>query len=179
MSADIEPHLDGLFGYAYALTQHQHDAQDLVQICAMKMLSAKHVPTIEPDLQRWLYRVLKNAFIDQHRAAVRRSSQPFDDETNYNLQDLYQPDRTMINQLTVWQAMRSLSVEHREIVALIDIAGFNYSEASNLLAVPAGTVMSRLSRARKSLLVTITRDEKVASASNVHQFLINESSRVR
>jgi RNA polymerase sigma-70 factor (ECF subfamily) len=54
--------------------------------------------------------------------------------------------------------MQGLRLEHREVIGLVDMAGFTYTEAAGLIGIPAGTVMSRLSRARKSLLRSIQED---------------------
>ena len=60
-----------------------------------------------------------------------------------------------IAKITVEQGLASLEPAQREIIALIDIAGFSYAEAADILAVPIGTIMSRISRARMALLAAI------------------------
>jgi RNA polymerase sigma-70 factor (ECF subfamily) len=73
----------------------------------------------------------------------------------------WRPDDSLINKITVQNGMRRLEPAHREIVALIDISGFSYAEAADHLDIPVGTVMSRLSRARQTLLSSL-------QDSNVH-----------
>ncbi len=64
-------------------------------------------------------------------------------------------DDAWIAKITVEQGLATLSADHREIIALIDIAGFGYGEAAGILQVPVGTVMSRITRARGALLAAI------------------------
>lgn len=64
-------------------------------------------------------------------------------------------DDRLIAEITVRQALDRLDPPHREILELIDLAGFRYAEAADILGVPVGTVMSRVSRARLSLLEAI------------------------
>jgi hypothetical protein len=64
---------------------------------------------------------------------------------------------SVIDVLLVRQAFQRLSGDHREVLALVDIAGFSYDEAAELLDVPKGTVMSRISRARAAMAATAER----------------------
>ena len=69
--------------------------------------------------------------------------------------DLWRYDDAHIAKITVAQGLASLEAPQREIIALIDIAGFGYAEAAEMLQIPVGTVMSRISRARACLLGAI------------------------
>ena len=64
-------------------------------------------------------------------------------------------ETTLINELTVRNALRGLPGMHRDVLALIDVGGFTYAEAADILEIPVGTVMSRVSRARAKLLTII------------------------
>ena len=66
----IEAYLDRLFGYALSLVGERDEARELVQICALKALSAHKVPNDEPAYRAWLFRIQRNVFIDQRRAGV-------------------------------------------------------------------------------------------------------------
>ena len=150
----LEPHLGRLFAYAVALTRDRADAEDLVQDCAVRVLSAKRIPD-------WSFRILRNLFIDRCRAASRQGLAWSDaDETRESA-----PARTeegLVSTLTVRMGMERLSTPHREMLALIDFCGYSYAEAADILEIPSGTVMSRVSRARRALLNQI-------AASNIRE----------
>lgn len=145
----IEPYLGRLFGYAFALAQDREAARDLVQECALKALEARRTPADEAAYRAWLFRILRNAFIDGRRRARLEAEQAQVVETGW---DVWQSASRLISELAVRQAMARLTGPHREIVGLVDVAGFTYAESAALLELPVGTVMSRLARARRSLL---------------------------
>jgi RNA polymerase sigma-70 factor (ECF subfamily) len=148
--------LGGLFGYALSLCGNRQDAHDLVQNCALKAFTARNVPSDTPAYRSWLFRILRNVFIDETRA----KSAFADCLENYaeTQPDAFRYEEALINSLTLKRGMQDLRLEHREVIALVDIAGFTYTEAADLIGIPTGTVMSRLSRARKCLLGAIHED---------------------
>ena len=150
----IEPYLSRLFGYALSLTQDREQARDLVQDCALRAISAARVPEDAPAFRAWLFRILRNAFMDgQKRRAVRATSAAARPDNPSD--EIWRGDDRLISVLTVRLGMAKLSPAHREVIVLVDIGGFSYMEAGDLLGVPRGTVMSRLSRARIALLAVI------------------------
>lgn len=141
-----------LFSYALRLTRNRDEASDLLQSCAVKALAASRGPGSDANLRAWLYAILRNAWVDQ----IRQRMGPGDDGTlgpvgtgPWNFDD------RLIAELTVRRALELVDVQHREVVELVDLAGFRYAEAAQILAIPTGTVMSRLSRARLALLEAI------------------------
>ncbi len=160
----LESYLDRLFGYAFSLTKDRERAQDLVQICALKSLSAERVPVDEPAYRAWLFKILRNAFHDEVRkksaAEIVVDELDGDGEFNRNNSqglDVSSVEQKLINTLAVRKALLKIRLEYREILVLVDLAGFSYKETACLLGIPAGTVMSRLSRARKALLDELSR----------------------
>ncbi len=153
----IEPYLRRLYGYAYGLAGNSHDAKDLVQECALKSLVAKREPSDDAAYRAWLFRILKNAFIDSLR---RRSREPLQlDEEIINSQgEFFGVDERLIDVVTVKLAMAKLSTMHRRIISMVDVAGLSYTEAAIELGIPTGTVMSRVSRARRALAALIEAD---------------------
>ena len=162
----IEPYLQRLYGYAFSLSRNHHQAEDLVQECALRALAAKNTPEDERAYRAWLFRILRNLFFDQVRhektAALASEEANFVSETEY-----WQGHERFITVLTVNLEMAKLPRTQREIIALIDFVGLTYAETSQLLDVPVGTVLSRISRARRKLL------EAIAS-SNVHELSVRE-----
>lgn len=160
----VEPYLQRLYGYAYSLVHSADMAEDLVQNAVVKALSARSAPADEPAYRAWLFRILRNICIDDaRRRAIRdqvMSPEHLEDENAGH----YGSETQEINGLAVRIAFARLPLIHREILGAIDIAGLSYAEAADLLDIPEGTVMSRISRARSVLyrgVASAESDEKL------------------
>ena len=150
--ASLTALLPRLVAFARAMIGDGEAARDLVQEAAARALAARRVPDQPAAYRAWLFRIVRNAALDdlRHRRLVRQTA-----EIASGTPDLWRFDDQRIAKITVEQGLATLPPEHRDIIALIDIAGFSYAETASLLAVPVGTVMSRLSRARLALLAAI------------------------
>lgn len=148
-------HIDALYGYALALTRNVAEAEDLVQDTYLRAASAAHQPDGNSNLKSWLFVIMRNAWLNQVRH--RNSGPKFVElETDGPPVDQIQenPHVVYLRKLEreqVQQAIESLPDAYREIVVLRDIEGFTYQEIATVLDCPAGTVMSRLGRARGKL----------------------------
>ena len=151
----IQNHAAQLYGYAVSLCADPTLAEDLAQETITKAIAAHRIPQDQAAFRAWLFRVLRNTFIDHTRRTGRLVALDSDDMSDgADTVDRDVPDNFedgLVNTLTVRFALEKLKPGQREIIGLIDIAGFSYGEAAALLEVPAGTIMSRLSRARKNL----------------------------
>ncbi len=160
----IETYIPRLYGYAMSLAGDPGDSHDLVQECALKAIRAERVPVDEPAYRAWLFTILRNAWHDQNRRRNRRADVLDHDA---EIEEIGPPawghDVSLISTLTVRLCLSRLPPRHREILGLVDVSGFTYSEAAAMLGVPVGTVMSRVSRARDNLLGHL-------AAGNVHSF---------
>jgi RNA polymerase sigma-70 factor (ECF subfamily) len=141
--------LPRLVAFARTIISDADKARDLVQEAAARALGAGRVPVDAAAYRAWMFRIVRNAALDE----VRRQRRPAEEEPE--APDLWRYDDACIAKITVEQGLASLAPPHRDIIALIDIAGFSYSEAAGILAVPVGTVMSRITRARLALLSAI------------------------
>lgn len=155
----FERQLDRLYAYALSLTGHPEEARDLVQTCALKAWSARRVPVDEPAYRSWLFRILRNAFLDEVRKRAderpRRGEPAGAVGEGWNSPgrvDVFSLEQSRINAFALRQGVDGLRPDYREVVTLVDMAGFSYQETADLLQIPVGTVMSRLSRARRQLL---------------------------
>ena len=167
MRAWIEPYLNRLYGFAFALTGDRDESCDLVQECALRALAAARRPTDEPACRAWLFRILRNAFIDKYRKNGREVRLDSDDETYADDVDAgWRGDRRIVDVVTVRIAVAKLTAPHREIIALVDFVGMSYREAADVLGVAEGTIMSRLARARKALLA-VMENENVTPLARV------------
>jgi len=164
----IQPYLQRLYGYAFSLSRDHHQSEDLVQECSLRALKARRTPADEPAYRAWLFRILRNLFLDQIRreksAMAGAADGDFVPETEY-----WQGEERFITVLTVRLELAKLPSTQREIIALIDLVGFTYAETAELLEVPIGTVMSRISRARRMLLEAI-------GASNIHELPVRKKT---
>lgn len=147
----LEPYLKRLYGYAFSLSHDSEGAEELVHDAVVKALGALNVPDDEPAYRAWLFRILRNAFVDSTRRSANAEDQisPLELEAKPGWQ--YGSETQEVNTLAVRIAFAELSLAHREIIGAIDIAGLTYAEAAALFDVPRGTVMSRISRARSAL----------------------------
>jgi RNA polymerase sigma-70 factor (ECF subfamily) len=141
--------LPRLVAFARTIVGNSDTARDLVQEAAARALGARRVPDEAAAYRAWLFKIVRNAALDELR---RRRQNPIELEPAV---DLWRFDNACIAKITVDQGLATIAPAHREIIALIDIAGFSYSEAAGVLGVPIGTIMSRITRARMALLAAI------------------------
>ncbi|WP_426116924.1 RNA polymerase sigma factor [Pseudomonas sp. DSP3-2-2] len=136
--------------FALSLTRNPSSADDLVQASLEKALSAWGNKRPEGDLRAWLFSILYRQFLDAHRRS-RRYSRMLELFTG-GRDDHYQPsvERTVVAQSTLG-AFERLNTEQRALLLWISVEGLSYKEVAEILDVPVGTVMSRLSRARQAL----------------------------
>ncbi len=155
----FEAYRNRLFGYAFALCKDVELAGELVQDCAIKALSALSVPTDEAAYRAWLFRIARNLYIDRLRR--QKSERTAQEDFEPPLGQPLNLENAVVNAISVRQALLRLSQNQREIIVLVDVGGFSYAEAAEVLGLPTGTVMSRLSRARQALIAQLSDDKVV------------------
>lgn len=158
----FQPYRDRLFGYAVALCRDRDRAADVLHECVVHAMAARQCPESDAAFRSWLFTILRNIWIDQTRASRRRAE--FEDQSPEAHAQPVMLESVVINAFAVRQAFERLSHEHREVLALIDIAGFSYEETSSILTIPKGTVM-RLSRARRALACLLSDSKFLALPS--------------
>ena len=152
-----------LFSYACAICSQTAAAEDIYQEAMVRAMSAKAVPTEPASFRVWMFRLLRNLWIDRLRAEARALEFARCEQLEEG-----QPaavsgsEDAVVNRLAVRQAFMQLSKDHRDVLALVDIGGFSYEETGMLLSIPHGTVMSRVSRARSALLSLLSSERVVA-----------------
>jgi RNA polymerase sigma-70 factor (ECF subfamily) len=155
----IQNHAAQLYGYAVSLCSDPTLAEDLAQETITKAIAARRIPHDQTAFRAWMFRILRNTFIDHTRRTGRLVALDADDTSdggdagNSDVPENFEDG--LVNALTVRFALEKLKPGQREIIGLIDIAGFSYAEAAALLELPTGTIMSRISRARKNLAEVI------------------------
>lgn len=143
-----------LFGYALSLTRNEDEANDLLQQAAVAALATAAGPDQDGATRAWLFRIVRNVWIDRFRSERVRKTEELT-TANEPVDAAWSFDDRLIAELTVRSGLERLDPVQREIITLVDINGFRYVEAAEILQVPVGTVMSRLSRARLALLEAI------------------------
>jgi RNA polymerase sigma-70 factor (ECF subfamily) len=148
------PLFDQLYNFAHWLTQDRAEAEDLVQETYAKALRGFSSFQAGTNFRAWMYRILRNSFLNS-RAGLKNTV-AFD-ETDSEIappSESPNPETLLLdraNREMVQAALVELPVSFREILLLCEVEEMSYQEISDALAIPIGTVMSRLSRARKAL----------------------------
>ena len=154
----IEGSRSKLYRMAYAWSHDAMLADDLVQ--ETLMLALQKIEQLKEDaaFDGWIYTILNNVWL-----GYLRKSRPSEDIDQLFIADGVSPEDAMQTQQTdkiVRSAMASLPNAQRQIVSLVDLDGFSYSEVASILQIPIGTVMSRLNRARRALTVSIKKNRQ-------------------
>lgn len=155
------PHIDAMYNFAYRLTFDEDDAKDLVQETYLKAFRFINSFEEGTNAKAWLFRILKNSFINDYRKKSKEPSKVDYNEVEsyYNSEDAnaeITPDlrvealQDMIGD-EVSNALNALAVDFRTVIILCDLEGFTYEEMAKILDIPIGTVRSRLHRARNLL----------------------------
>ena len=150
------PLFDQLYNFAHWLTQDREEAEDLVQVTYAKALRGFSSFQLGTNFRAWMYRILRNTFLTSRTGLRATATVPLDsDEDGPELAvESATPESILLqrsNSHLVQSAIEELPVHYREILLLCDVEEMSYQEIAEALSIPIGTVMSRLSRARKSL----------------------------
>ncbi|MEM6682373.1 MAG: RNA polymerase sigma factor [Pseudomonadota bacterium] len=138
--------------FAYSLTGNTSDADDLVQACLEKALKNRTKYTDTGDIAPWLFKIMKNTFIDHTRAQARRPAfVELETSASQATADRQPTPEEALAHRDTLNAIDGLPEEQKLIVALVLVDGRSYQEAADILRIPVGTVMSRLARARRRL----------------------------
>ena len=140
--------------FAHALTRSPADADDLLQAAAERALLRRDQWQPGTRLDSWMYRLMRNLWIDTVRAETRRGETFVPPEQGDGVGAAATQEITVELDM-VGRAMGTLPPEQREAVALVVIEGFAYKEAAEILDIPIGTLTSRLVRGREALMTRL------------------------
>jgi RNA polymerase sigma-70 factor (ECF subfamily) len=139
--------------FARGLTHDGADADDLCQQTIERALRSRQQWQEGTRLDAWVYRIMRNQWIDEVRARTRRSQTFAHEEEGMNVGMAGDRDTENLVELgNVGRALARLPDEQREAVVLVLVEGFAYKEAAEIIGVPQGTLTSRLGRGREALL---------------------------
>ena len=150
---ELEKQRSLLYRIAYSWCHDPSLADDLVQEALIKALrNGKQLKNTDA-IKGWLCKILANCWYDylrRKKETVDLDSLPYEEDPHgvdsNERQDIIDRVRAMIAQLPIGQ---------RQVITLVDLAGFSYAEIAGILDIPIGTVMSRISRARKTLKISL------------------------
>jgi len=165
-SAEALEFLDSLYGAALRLTRNADRAQDLVQDTYLKAIRARQQFAAGTNLKAWLYTILHNTWRNRQRDGARarvefdsevmeRSAETASDRFIVETPESLLLRKTLSADLQA--ALDGLAESFREVVWLRDVDDLTYQEIADVLEIPIGTVMSRLSRGRKQLYEALVR----------------------
>jgi RNA polymerase sigma-70 factor, ECF subfamily len=174
-AASTLEHIDALYGYAMTLTRDRSEAEDLVQETYLRAVRAANQPAGDGNLKAWLFVIMRNAWLNviRHKHKGERifefereeppAATAIDTTSNPHVVYLRKLEREQVR-----AAIEKLPDAYREIVVLRDIEGFSYQEIAAVLNCPAGTVMSRLGRAREKLREVLSGRKGVGKVHRLH-----------
>jgi RNA polymerase sigma-70 factor (ECF subfamily) len=157
----VVPYLDSAYNLARWLTRNEQDAQDVVQEAFLRALRSFDTFVVGRDGRPWLLAIVRNSCRTWHRQ--NRSREPMvesDPDSQAAVAPWSDPEATLIqnaNSQLIRHAMEQLPFEYREVLILRELEELSYKEIAQIAEIPLGTVMSRLSRARKELYVRLGR----------------------
>jgi RNA polymerase sigma-70 factor (ECF subfamily) len=151
-------YLDTLYRGALRLTRDPAQAEDLVQDTYVRALRYQGSYQVGTNMKAWLFAIMRNLFWDRFKGG-RPEDVSLDGDGEFALYDTLKdptamPEAEVLDRIAteeVVRAVEKLPELHREVVLLVDVEGFSYKDAAEVLGVPIGTVMSRLHRARRQL----------------------------
>jgi RNA polymerase sigma factor (sigma-70 family) len=149
--ARIEQCIPALRRYAWTLLRNRDDADDLVHDCLVRALDKLDTRRKDADVRAWLFTIMHNLFVSQHRRRkVRPVSEPLAEE-HESAASLPASQEDGLVWRDLLRGLERLPEEQRSVVLLVSVEDLSYAETAAVLGVPIGTVMSRLARGRERL----------------------------
>lgn len=158
------PLFESLYNFACWLTQDRSEAEDLVQEAYAKALKGFDSFQLGTNFKAWIFQILRNTFLTSRTGLATRLTERLDeDEEGANLPVEHSTPESILlansDRVAVQRAIERLPVAYREVLLLADLEELRYAEIADTLRVPIGTVMSRLSRARRAVREALSEAE--------------------
>lgn len=176
---EMLPYIDALFTYAMYLTNDHEQAKDLLQDTYMKAYRYYNKFERGTNARAWLYRILRNTFINEYRRVQRLpdlvkfdeqiSSYKMSNHLNAGVDEILQRADTELFGDEVSEAISALPEKFKSVIVLRDVQDLPYEEIADALKIPIGTVRSRLHRARALLFA------KLKDYARSHGFAVGET----
>jgi RNA polymerase sigma-70 factor (ECF subfamily) len=163
------PLLGSLYNFAHWLSRDPTEAEDLVQETYAKALKGFSTFQLGTNFRAWMFRILRNTWLTSKTGLAAKMTVPMEEDTPEPA-DEQTPESVLLDNIareTVQQAIEQLAPAYREVLLLCDVEEMSYADIAQTLDIPIGTVMSRLSRARKAVRETVQTEWRVASSGRV------------
>jgi len=153
------PLFDSLFNFARWLTRNKEEAEDLVQETYVKALKGFGSFQTGTNFRAWMFRILRNTFLTSRAGLAAQKTVYLEEEEGLpgdaqGMSTTETPETILLERMdeqTMQTAIGELPTTLKEVLLLCEVEEMSYQEMSEALAIPMGTVMSRLSRARAAL----------------------------
>lgn len=165
----VLPHVDAAYNLSRWLTRDAHDAEDIVQEACLRALRFIHTQRGQ-NSRAWLLTIVRNTcctWLEKnrlnelaHAVPLDSAAEPASESADPQALAIERADRELVR-----QAVEELPIEYREVIVLRELEEMSYKEVAQIVGIPLGTVMSRLSRARARLEQTL-RDRLPKEAEN-------------
>jgi RNA polymerase sigma-70 factor, ECF subfamily len=176
----VLPHLDAAYRLARWLMRNEHDAEDVVQEASLRAF--RYFRTFTGGNGRaWFLRIVRNTCCGWRSRSLQALTDPFDEEQHYSDRSASDPETLLLqtdNATLVERAMSGLPDRFRQLLVLRELEGLSYQELADVLEIPIGTVMSRLSRARDALRGALDSELKPSCIATRTQVREQESDAV-
>ena len=140
--------------FAAGLARNPADADDLCQAAVERALNSRQQWQEGTRLDSWMYRIMRNMWIDEARARTRRGKTFVDEEAGLSV-GMPGAQQSAVELTMVDRALQTLPDEQREAVLLVLVEGYKYAEAAEIIGCPIGTLTSRLLRGREALMIKL------------------------
>jgi RNA polymerase sigma-70 factor, ECF subfamily len=170
------PLFGSLYNFAHWLAQNREDAEDLVQETFVKALRGFGSFELGTNFRAWIFQILRNTFLSSQSRSERRRMVALDpDETSLERSATMGTAESFLIERaeadTVLDAINQLPTAFREVLLLCDVEEMSYKEIAEVLSIPIGTVMSRLTRARKAVRGALVVAPPIARAGRNREVL--------
>jgi len=159
--AEALVHLDAMYSFALKLSRARDDAEDLVSDTVLRAFERWEQYRLGTNIRAWLFTILYHAFVSRKRRIDAREVPEGDGEAGWSVRDAVgeaDPEGRFYDSFLddeIIRAIDALPEEYRTAVVLSDIQEMRYAEIAQILAIPEGTVKSRLFRGRRLLQRTL------------------------
>src|SRR3954447_7707719 len=161
------PLLGSLYNFAHWLSRDQSEAEDLVQETYLKGLKGFGSFQLGTNFRAWMFRILRNTWLTSKTGLAARMTTAMDEDIAEPA-DEQTPESVLLDSIakeTVEKAIEQLAPNYREVLLLCDVEEMSYADIALTLDIPIGTVMSRLSRARKAVREAVQGEWRTAQRS--------------